>query len=294
MFNENRYRASVIIPTYNRGELLRSTLQSLLTQSIDKNEFEVIVIDDGSSDHTKEVVISFENEMNLKYVYQYDKGFRVARARNLGVSLCEAPICIFIDSGLLLSPDCLYHHIHPHESATQPLAVIGYVAGFSQNDHNNESIKQALQTADRHQMFTALINRSDFNDIREACYLKYNDEIGKLPAPWVLFWAGNVSVSTAMVNKVKGFDENYMSWGVEDVDFGYALHLQGAEFRLCREALSIHFPHEKDELDHRRTSHDNRLYFHHKYQSRETELLISTRCLDMNDLLLNLNCPTTE
>ncbi|NEW05660.1 glycosyltransferase [Paenibacillus sp. SYP-B3998] len=286
MFSENRYRAAVIIPTYNRAELLRHTLRSLIHQTLNKDDFETIIVDDGSSDHTKEVISSFESELHIKYVYQPDQGFRVARARNLGIKLAEASICIFIDSGLLLSPDCLWQHVHTHVSSSELSAVIGYVAGFSQHDENNEILMQAIDLNDWKHTMETVMNDSLFEDIREGCYRKYNDKLTDLPAPWVFFWAGNVSVPTSILKEIQGFDEQYTSWGVEDVDVGYALFLKKVRFQLRREALTIHFPHDKDEHENKKNSQANRTYFHNKYKSAESELLITTRCLDMNDVLL--------
>ncbi|MCR8645165.1 glycosyltransferase [Paenibacillus sp. N1-5-1-14] len=286
MFVLNRYRASVIVPTYNRAELLRLTLRSLACQTLPHTDFETIIVDDGSSDHTKDVVKSFEHKLQIKYVYQSDLGFRVARARNLGIQLAEAPICIFIDSGLLLSPACIEHHVHAHESSDQPTAVIGYVAGFTQHDGNNDKLMKAIDLDDWTQTFASVRSDVLFDDIREECYRKYKDNLADLPAPWVFFWAGNVSVPTAMLRQIQGFDEKYASWGVEDVDVGYALFLKNVRFVLRREALTIHFPHEKDEHENKKNSQENRSYFHAKYQTPETELLITTRCLDMNDVLL--------
>jgi len=58
---------SVIIPTFNRAELLRLSLRSLTRQSLPKQDFEVIVIDDGSSDHTRQVCRELEKSLRLRY-----------------------------------------------------------------------------------------------------------------------------------------------------------------------------------------------------------------------------------
>jgi glycosyltransferase involved in cell wall biosynthesis len=66
---------SIIIPTYNRKKLLMYTLDSILKQSISLDLIQVIVVDDGSSDDTAEMVRPYFEEINFKYFFQEDKGY---------------------------------------------------------------------------------------------------------------------------------------------------------------------------------------------------------------------------
>jgi glycosyltransferase involved in cell wall biosynthesis len=91
--NEPTY--SVIIPTYNRPKPLRRAIQSLVAQTY-KN-FEVIVCDDGSTDHTKEVVTSFKNDLNIKYIWDENWG-GPARPRNRGIKKAKGEWICFLDS----------------------------------------------------------------------------------------------------------------------------------------------------------------------------------------------------
>jgi glycosyltransferase involved in cell wall biosynthesis len=86
---------SVVIPTYNRAELLKRTLRSLVAQTY-KN-FEVIVCDDGSTDHTNEVVESFRKDLNIKYIWEENWG-GPARPRNNGIRAASSEWIAFLDS----------------------------------------------------------------------------------------------------------------------------------------------------------------------------------------------------
>ena len=91
---------SVIIPTFNRWESLQGTLLSLFRQEFDKSSFEIIVVDDGSSDETdSETKKIMEREPNLRYFRQTNSG--PAKARNLGLSQAKGSIMAFIDSDAL-------------------------------------------------------------------------------------------------------------------------------------------------------------------------------------------------
>ncbi|MEY3788488.1 MAG: hypothetical protein RIQ94_116 [Pseudomonadota bacterium] len=86
---------SVIIPTYNRSQLLQRAINSVFNQTI-KKDVEIIVIDDGSTDNTKEVIAQFNNP-NLIYII-HDKNKGVVAARNTGLSYAKAEYIAFLDS----------------------------------------------------------------------------------------------------------------------------------------------------------------------------------------------------
>ncbi len=84
---------SVIIPTYNRVFFLEKAVNSVLKQSFD--DFELIIVDDGSKDGTNELVRSF-NDARIRYYYQENKG--VSSARNKGLDKSRNATIAFLDS----------------------------------------------------------------------------------------------------------------------------------------------------------------------------------------------------
>ncbi|PIK13751.1 glycosyltransferase [Halobacteriovorax sp. JY17] len=87
-------KISVIIPTFNRAEILERSLKSVLQQSY--QDFEVLIVDDGSTDKTYSTVKKYFSDKRVKYIYQSNKG--VSAARNLGVSLSSYDWISFLDS----------------------------------------------------------------------------------------------------------------------------------------------------------------------------------------------------
>jgi len=83
---------SVIIPTYNRAYIIERCIKSVLNQSY--NNIEIIVIDDGSTDNTKDILAQFSDKIN--YIYQSNSGVSVAR--NAGVSVSKGMYLAFLDS----------------------------------------------------------------------------------------------------------------------------------------------------------------------------------------------------
>jgi glycosyltransferase involved in cell wall biosynthesis len=86
-------KISLIIPTHNREKLLTKTIQSVLNQTVKVDE--IIIIDDGSIDNTKNIVNNYQND-TIKYIYQDNKG--VSSARNNGIRLARNEWLCFLDS----------------------------------------------------------------------------------------------------------------------------------------------------------------------------------------------------
>lgn len=84
---------SVVIITLNRADWLKDALTSLTKQS--RLADEVIVVDNGSEDHTREVILNFSDRLNIKYVYEGVRG--IPHARNAGVQNTTGDIIAFID-----------------------------------------------------------------------------------------------------------------------------------------------------------------------------------------------------
>jgi glycosyltransferase involved in cell wall biosynthesis len=276
---------SVIVPTYNRARLLAKTLASIERQSLPSEAIDVVVVDDGSSDDTKAVAESFQQTLSLKYVHQRDLGFRVARARNLGIRVAEGDLCAFIDSGVVLDSGCLAAHLDAHRCSGRARAIIGYVLAFSQSADGQLELAALIDRCGEVAAFRELLCLPEHADLREPVYRECADDLSQLPAPWVLFWTCNVSVQRAALLAVGGFDERYQSWGCEDVDLGCALFRAGVDFALCREARSLHYPHQKSREENVRSSAGNRQYLHSKYGVRATELLLTKRCMEINRIM---------
>ncbi len=97
---------SVVIPTYNRANLVKEAVESVLNQKRFQ-PLEIIVVDDGSDDDTEGVIRSIESEL-LVYFYQPNCG--VSSARNKGICISQGEWIAFLDSDDLWLPDKLYYH----------------------------------------------------------------------------------------------------------------------------------------------------------------------------------------
>ncbi|MFN0123375.1 MAG: glycosyltransferase [Blastocatellia bacterium] len=91
---------SVIIPCHNQAHFLHKAIESVLRQTWER--VEIIVIDDGSTDHTAEIAARYPS---VRYVYQTNQ--ERCAARNHGVSVCQGEYLLFLDADDLLTPDAI-------------------------------------------------------------------------------------------------------------------------------------------------------------------------------------------
>lgn len=263
----------MVIPTYNRSEILRLTLEALTRQDLDKDEFEVLVVDDGSSDDTAGVVHKYMDRMNLRYFFQEDEGYRAAGARNVGISNAKADITVFTDDGVMPHSGWLRAHLASHEATDGPAAVIGYVFGYSLNNETADGVIANTDLNDVDGTIEAWRKSGQFADIREDFFEREGDDCSAAPAPWLMYWTFNASVRTEQLRRVGAFDDAFRAWGGEDVDLGYRLHRDGAKMFLNRDAMALHYPHSRDWDELHGKAVNNYLYFAEKYDTPITRLL---------------------
>jgi glycosyltransferase involved in cell wall biosynthesis len=115
---------SVVICTFNRADTLRGTLDRLRDQTLPKDGYEVIVVDDGSHDHTSEMVAQYIElgRMPLKYFRQERKG--PGAAHNRGIREARGPLVLLLCDDMQPAPDVLRVHVQAHEQHPEPNVVV--------------------------------------------------------------------------------------------------------------------------------------------------------------------------
>lgn len=96
---------SVVIPTYNRAGALPRALECLVCQDLDPERYEIVVVDNNSTDHTREIVEAFAEKAPpmVRYVFEPRQG--IAYARNTGILTALAPIIAFTDDDVRVARD---------------------------------------------------------------------------------------------------------------------------------------------------------------------------------------------
>lgn len=130
---------SIIIATYNCAESIDSTIQSVIQQSCE--EWELIVVDDGSTDKTYDVIRDKPLIGKIQYFYQENKG--VSSARNFGASVARGKFIMFLDADDTLYPDVIQNFMNLINS-TDRLGIASGAYLYSSRTKVNPRIKGAL------------------------------------------------------------------------------------------------------------------------------------------------------
>ena len=208
---------SVVIPTYNRKQVLAKTLEALDGQTLDSGLFEVIVVDDGSSDGTGELVESFQGGFELRYERCQNGG--LAAARNRGLALATHDVVVFLDDDVVPERDFLRQHWIEH-CRDDNIAVLRSLPFHP--DVARSSFLWYLE----HVTFFDLFKDEE----------KYAE--GRPPMPPV---NGNSSVRRRHLERLGGYDATFRAYGGEDLDLGYRLQEDGVRFVYNARAVGYHY-----------------------------------------------------
>ena len=254
---------SVIIPSFNNLSSLKLVLKSLQLQTLDPSCFEVIVVDDGSSDGTQDWLSEFSPSDSFK-VIQHTQNLGRSKARNSGITEAQSPIILFIDGDIICAPSMVENHLHFHQSHhDQPVVALGKV--LYHKDVTPSSITRWF-------------------DSNTGCNRKGD-------VPITRFMTQNISVQRRFLLEVGNFDLAYKGLGLEDLDLGLRLKkLPGFRLVFIRDALGWHRHHQNLDDYLKKMFQAGRLlaYFESKHSNDMIKLPFS-RFMVSNDQKINLS-----
>ncbi|MFA6982014.1 MAG: glycosyltransferase family 2 protein, partial [Patescibacteria group bacterium] len=126
---KNYPKVSVIIPTYNRCDVLQRSLGLLFDQDYPKDKIEICVIDDGSTDETKQVIESIKVPTGIKLVYLANVHKGPAAARNKGILQASGSVVLIINDDTFATRTLISEHVKFHNQfPTDNFAVLGLIA----------------------------------------------------------------------------------------------------------------------------------------------------------------------
>ncbi len=127
-------KVSIIIPTYNRGELIGETIESIIDQSY--SDWELIIIDDGSSDETEKIIEGYiKNDKRINYYERPSSLTKGANScRNYGFIKAIGQLIKWVDSDDLLVPESLTYQVNCFLRYSNIKLCLGYGSIFSENN----------------------------------------------------------------------------------------------------------------------------------------------------------------
>ena len=250
---------AVIIPVYNRSDLLENVLAGLSRQSYDR-EFEVVVVDDGSEENIRQVVDRYVDSVPVRLVRQERDGFGLARARNLGVASVDTDVVIFLDADCVPANDWLQHHMSWHRKASN-LVVTGSRRDV---DVPLDPVAVAAGTINLHAIASEPDDpRSEFvpDDWRSLVYRR-SQRLQLGDGGFRAAIGGNVAIRRDLILAVGGVSTDFRAYGGEDTELAWRLWNAGAFIVPEDRAILYHQIHDDPPDSYARKKHSREMASH--------------------------------
>ena len=238
------FRVSVVISTFNRLQMLQELLDALGKQTLGADQFEVVVVDDGSREPAEPVLGLRHDPFPLTVLTQINAG--AAAARHAGIMKASGDVVVITDDDMLIPPEFLAEHLAAHEAGHT--VVLGQIA--------------ADQT---------LGEKPLFERFHAEQLARFVARFRKQPTTvrGVMVCTGNVSFRRADYLAVGGFDKTLGR--SEDRDLGVRLQKAGARLYFAEKALTTHRSDHTDLSVWMRRNYNYGVYdsrIHHKHPDR--------------------------
>ena len=215
-----RPAVSVVIPVYNRVDLLARTVAGLAGQSgISVDDLDVVVVDDGSTDDVQTALDDLPLPFSPTVLRQHRDGYGAGRARNRGAEVATGDVILFLDADCLPASDLVLRHAELHARA-ENLVVIGERRYADTTTVTTDDLLRGRGEIDE---------IADVSDWRSRLY-RLTFDLAHGNEAFRAFLSGNASVRRTDFLAVGGFDESFTRWGGEDTELGWRLFNAGLVF----------------------------------------------------------------
>lgn len=210
-------RLSVVIPTYGKAQTLELVIRALESQDLPRQDFEVVVVDDGSPDDTPDRMAraAAATPLALRYLRQENRG--VSAARNRGAREARAPLILLIQDDIAGAPDLLSRHLAIHRRHPEVTAAaagrVTWPPGW-RVDHFMRWLDQG------------------------GPQFRYHEVKGRSTVDYRHFYTCNVSLKTQALLE-NPFDEEIV-YGFEDIELAFRLQAKGFVFHFDEQAVGYH------------------------------------------------------
>jgi len=240
--HQNNFTPSeVIMAAYNNIDYTRTTLNGYARQSY--RDFKIVIADDGSNDSTSSLVDEFKNKLNIRRIWQDDKGFRKSLILNKCLATSTADYIIFVDN------DCIphKHFIRDHLMCAKAKQCvtgrrINLDSNISRQFVNNISHIRSIENP---LSLLGLIATNRVRDGGRGFYLPiFLSNILNKKRRGLL--GSNMAAWRQDLIDINGFDSSFTGYGAEETDLEWRLEANGIRVQsLINRAIQFHLYHEQ-------------------------------------------------
>lgn len=198
---------SIIIPTLDRREILKKCLLYLFRQEYPHDKYEIIVVDDGSTDGTKEMIKGLTTPCKLSFIKQEPGKNGPACANNQGIKAAQGKIVLFMNSDIYVLPDFLEQHMSFHRKYP---------------DHIIQG--PSINTTDFANPLQATSDYSGYSNIQMGYFVTWNASLPK-----------------ELIVRAGYFDEDFRPYSWEDIELGFRLRKLGVKQKYNKKAIGFHY-----------------------------------------------------
>lgn len=206
-------RLSVVVATYNRPDLLARLLRQLDRQTLEPGDYEVVVVDDGSTPPVKARLSELAVRYELRVEEQPNRG--AAAARHRGIVAARGEVLVIVDDDMQVFEDFLEEHLRRHDAGSRKV-VLGAIEPDPDLSMPLFERWHAAKIAERNARFAS----------------------GDEQPSGAALYTGNVSLRRRDYLEAGGFDPAFAN--SEDVELGLRLQKAGVAFEFSRQAVSLH------------------------------------------------------
>ena len=275
----NPKKITISIPYKQRIDNINLVFQALNEQTMNKNDFEVII---GAMDYCENFIKLckyYINKLNITVILSPAE-FSIPWARNLAMRQATGKIIVQMDADTLLPPNTLQNLYDTHFSFDQKNCIVGQVVGYENNNEGHitqvdvqpyESYKKAL--------FDLEAYKGEPRDIRFQVHHAI---------PWAFGWTGFIAIPLDIIRKNDlYFDETFIGWGVDDLEWSYRICKSGTPITLSESIRAMHLPHARNPDENSKTETLNYRRFIRKWPSTDVELSYAFGDTQANSIYLN-------
>lgn len=255
-----------LITTFNRANLLKNSLERMTHLT---RPDEILVVDDGSSDNTKEVVSNFEDRLPIRYIYNNNPEWSICSfARNIGIKNTDADLIITTEPEMLWITDIIPLILEERKAYPDEIISASIIYHGQPNSKFNPGFVVDPIAALKDEVVEDY--QTEPRSYNPNGYCRTVNHQATFICSYERKW----------LMEVGGWDEGFPGcWGFDDIDLATRLRINGINQHVCKKLQAIHQFHGHPQGDvWARDAHLNDIYFREKHmESKDSPFIVANK-----------------